>query len=976
MWLYNIISINNLLLAILLLIIFSYFAVRADKTAEVFAFLVFVSMLFIWQLCFIFNNTLFDPVSAYPLFYFHNSGYTVFAYLGLAMFSYYFIKPVFPRERAIVLVLGLLVACAILARALFVEFQRPLHLTFNPALDVYRISPVPLRRYIVIMLFILSGIVAKNMIVKLVLLRGDSRKYLLKIFLCLGIGIVTLPLSFIAVRYFNVDENVANSLITFVTGLCMIYFFWSYIDNARIGFYYSDKTGLIILFMVIIIINIISSFTFMVYKQAYFVNLDDMVRQIHFDVSRDVSDRAYYLKRYGRIVEYITLKDTDDGDETYLVGRQPLIPVSRAELPLMDSGYNMNLQGDDVYLFRNARSGRFLIQTGFPYLTYRKYIHGFVSIGFNTALGIVVVLFFLIRFMVTISLIRPLRSLLDGIENLQKGRLDHRIEVTSLDEIGYISEQFNDMVSDLSEGREEIRQSEKKYRELTALLPDIIYETDTNLDITYLNETGFLLTGYSPDDLAAGLPMRSIMEAEDYRVMEGLLDRREDGAAVTIFIHTVKRKDGSAIIGENKAAVITADHRIVGIRGIIRDVTEKQRLEQRLIQSQKMEIIGSLAGGIAHDFNNILGGIVGSISLIEYKLKNNERMGNKDLGEDFEVLKTSAERAMKMVEQILTISKRKRLTMGLTDLNRIVGHVYGICKNTFDKKIELDFRYNEAVPNIVMGDATQLEQVLLNLCINSRDAMTIMRGAGAEHAGTLAVSLYQLRTDNDFIAKYPDATSPEYRCLRVSDTGVGMDAVTRERVFDPFFTTKETLGGTGLGLAMVYNIIKQHNGFIDVYSEVGAGTTFTVYIPSSTIGIDQADEAVRAPEQMMGEGTILVIEDDPTVRKTCEKILRILGYDVILAENGLRGIEVFRERRREIDGIILDMVMPKRSGKETFIELKAIDPGVKVLLTSGFRNDARIDEVLKLGAQGFLQKPYTMADVSKGLTQLLSGSDG
>ncbi len=962
-----------MLLAVLLLIMISYFAIRAEKSPEVLSFIFFVSMLFVWQLCFIVGNTLFDPVSAYPEFYFYNSGYTVFSYLGLVMFSYYFIEPMFPRERTIVFILGLMIGCAILLRALFIDFQRPMQVSFNPALDIYMISPVPVRKYIVLMLVVMAGITAKNLVIKLLMFRGDAKTYLGKISLCLLIGLGTLPLSFVMVRYLHIDENIGNTLMTFVTGACMIYFFWTYIDHARIGFYYSDKTGIVILFLAIIIINIISSFTFLSYKRGYFATLDTTVRQIEFDVSRNILDRAYYAKRYGRSAEYITLLNREDGSERYLVGRQPRLPVTRATASLTNGSYHFKTLGKNIYLFRDARSDRYLIQAGFPYVSYRRYIHEFVSIGFNTSLGIVVFLFFLIRFMVAISLVRPLRNLLNGIEHLQKGSLDHRIEVASLDEIGYISEQFNNMVSDLKKRGEEIRQSEKKYRELTALLPDIIYETDMNLNITYLNETGFLLTGYSPADLAAGLPLGTIMDAEDFETMKGLLDHRREGATITVFIHAVKRRDGSVIIGENKAAVTTSDSGIAGIRGIIRDVTEKQRLEQRLIQSQKMEIIGSLAGGIAHDFNNILGGIIGSISLIEFKLKNNKRIDSDDLKDDMEVLKISAERAMKMVEQILAISKRKRLTMGLTDLNGIIEHVHEICRNTFDKKVELDFRYNAAVPAVVMGDETQLEQVLLNLCINSHDAMTIMRGPGGEHAGTLAVILYRLTTDRDFTAKYSDATSPEYICLRVSDTGVGMDQDTRERVFDPFFTTKESLGGTGLGLAMVYNIIKQHNGFIDVYSEVGTGTTFTVYIPSSMHDAAGDTDGPPDTEHRSGEGTILLIEDDPAIRKTCEKMLSILGYDVILAENGQRGIEVFRERHREIDGVILDMVMPKRSGKETFIELKGMDAGVKVLITSGFRNDARIDEVLTLGAKGFLQKPYTMEDVSRELAQLLAG---
>ncbi len=543
----------------------------------------------------------------------------------------------------------------------------------------------------------------------------------------------------------------------------------------------------------------------------------------------------------------------------------------------------------------------------------------------------------------------------------------------SLDEIGYISHQFNYMVSDLKDRNEELRQSEKKYRELTALLPDIIYEADRNMNITYLNEAGFALTGYAPEDLARGLQLSALMTGGDYEALRGFLAKQDDGASVRIFTHGVRRRDGAFISGENNAAVITAGGAVVGMRGIIRDVTEKLRLEQRLIQSQKMEIIGSLAGGIAHDFNNILGGIIGSVSLVEFKIRSGEIKNPAELADEITTIKISAERGMKMVEQILGISRQQRLSLGVTDMNRILEHVFDICKNTFDKKIELDFRFDRKRAALVMGDATQLEQVVLNLCINAHDAMTVMRPPEEEHRGILSVTMHRVPSGRELLAKYPDAAEREYMCLQVRDTGVGISADTRERVFDPFFTTKEKHRGTGLGLAMVYNIIKQHEGFIDLYSEVGSGTTFNVYIPASDQGVQGPEDAAAAPEHRMGEGLILMIEDDATIQKTARKILTLLGYDVLIAENGLRGIEVFREHHRDIDAVILDMVMPKRSGKETFIELKKLDPGVRVLVSSGFRSDSRIDEVLKMGARGFLQKPYTIEELSVELAKVIKG---
>ena len=975
-WLFNIISINNLLLFVLLLVMFLYFLGKGEKNRELFSLLMFIFMVMVWQLCLLFQNVLFHPASAYPIYYFLNSGFTLLGYLGLVVFSYYYIKPVFELEMRVIFVVMLAIIFAYMTHALIIESSKPLHLVFNPIGDTYEFKHSPLRKYIVLMLTIQSAIIAKNLIYKAFVLKGELKAYLTRISLCVITGLLALPVSYFMVQIFRIDDNIANTFLTFYNSIIILYTLWSYLEYAKIRFKYSDKIRLIILFLVIITISITSSFTFIAYKRAYYRNLEGIVSQIAFDVATGHDNAEYYAARYRDQAEFITVRDVTTGRERFLLGNQPMFHMFSAEVPATGSRHDVKLQGKKVSLFYTARSGPAIVQAGFPYLKYRRYTHDFVSIGFYTSMVIIMIVYIMLRFMVAISLINPLRGLLNGIGEIQKGNLDHRIVANEMDEIGYISQEFNYMISDLQERGEDIQRSEKKYRELMTLLPDIIYETDTGLNITFLNEAGIRLTGYGPADLARGIPMSSLMDDEDFILLKRVLFRKSENASVNIFTHRLKCKDGSVFHGENNAAIVRSRDGVTGIRGVTRDVTEKLRLEQRLIQSQKMEIIGSLAGGIAHDFNNILGGIIGSISLLEFKLKKRDLFPRQEIDDDLETLKISAERAMKMVEQILGISRRKRLSMGVTDLGKIVGHVYEICKNTFDKKIVLDFRHETDGGCIVIGDATQLEQILLNLCINAHDAMTIMRPLTEEYHGTLSVTLTRVPSDRGFRALYPDAREGEYICLRVRDTGVGMDDYTLERVFDPFFTTKDKDRGTGLGLAMVYNIVRQHEGIIDVYSEEGTGSSFHVFIPAAAGGDVAAEAVTDHASRHRGGGLILMIEDDPAIQKTCERILNVLGYDVIVAEDGERGIELFRERHADITAIILDMVMPRRSGKETFIEIKKIDPNVKVLISSGFRNDARIDDVLRMGAGGFLQKPYTIEQLAEELAKIiLPGSE-
>ncbi|MEW6593924.1 MAG: PAS domain S-box protein [Thermodesulfobacteriota bacterium] len=410
-----------------------------------------------------------------------------------------------------------------------------------------------------------------------------------------------------------------------------------------------------------------------------------------------------------------------------------------------------------------------------------------------------------------------------------------------------------------------------------------------------------------------------------------------------------------------------------GVEGValrLDDVTELEQKEQQLRQAQKMESIGTLAGGLAHDFNNVLTGILGTLSLLFYKLDQKpEGLPVPELRDYLRRMEGAGQRAADMVRQLLTLSRRQPVDMVPVDLNLSVKHVCKIGENTFDKSVRLEV-HPAPEPAYVLADPTEMEQVLLNLCINGMHAMTIMR-QDASWGGTLTVTTEQVRADEIFRRRHPEAAAGAYWKVSVSDTGVGIDTKTAAKIFDPFFTTKEQGRGSGLGLAMAYNIVHQHHGFIDLYSEPGAGSTFSVYLPQLVRSGEEA--APEAPVAVAaGQGLILVVDDDEEVRRMAEEALQTAGYGVLSAANGREGVALYRQHQVRVSAVLLDMAMPVMSGREAFLEMRRINPQVKVLLVSGFRKDHRVEEILALGVKGFLQKPYTLATLAAAMRDVLA----
>ncbi len=378
------------------------------------------------------------------------------------------------------------------------------------------------------------------------------------------------------------------------------------------------------------------------------------------------------------------------------------------------------------------------------------------------------------------------------------------------------------------------------------------------------------------------------------------------------------------------------------------------KLEKHLYQSQKMESIGRLAGGIAHDFNNILGGILGFAEIL--KMKFNDETTTE--GNAAEVILSGAERAANLTKQLLGFARKGKFQPVPLELNGVINQVLKVSEKIFEKNIIVDTDLGK-IPNII-ADQNQIDQILTNLFINAKDAMP--------EGGDLSIKSEEVNLDKNDVKSLTGIKPGRYVKVAISDTGVGMPKHIRDRIFEPFFTTKDEGKGTGLGLATTYGIIKNHGGHIRVYSEPGVGTVFTIYMPVTE---EEPPKQIKEKEIVKGEGTILLIDDEKSVRNAVKNQLQILGYKVLLAEDGANGLEIFLEYKDKINLVMIDMIMPKMAGKETFLALKGVKPDVKAILMSGFSQDGKGSELINQGAKEFLQKPFRLQELSMTVARVL-----
>jgi len=363
-----------------------------------------------------------------------------------------------------------------------------------------------------------------------------------------------------------------------------------------------------------------------------------------------------------------------------------------------------------------------------------------------------------------------------------------------------------------------------------------------------------------------------------------------------------------------------------------------------------MEAMGLLAGGIAHDFNNLLTGILGYASLLSLK-----EGVDPEVAKAAGIIQRSAERASQLTAQMLGFAEQGKNLNVPVDLGRVVASVTGVLDRTKDSRIRIVASVHPG-GGCVLGDPSQLDQVVMNLAINACDAMP--RG------GQLKITTEPVMLDEAFCREREWMSPGRHLLLAVSDTGVGIPAENLQRIFDPFFTTKTHGKGTGLGLSMVFGIVKNHGGCVDVRSDAGAGTVFHVYLPESPEGAPK-EKVAMDPALPRGCGKILLVDDQEPVREVAKDMLEALGYEVITAADGLEGVSRYRDLWREIDLVLLDMVMPNMSGGDCFRRMKEINPETRVVLSSGYSMDGSIQDVMNEGILAFIQKPYRLEELSR-----------
>ena len=540
-----------------------------------------------------------------------------------------------------------------------------------------------------------------------------------------------------------------------------------------------------------------------------------------------------------------------------------------------------------------------------------------------------------------------------GEQALHAGAADYLVRETLSSDLLRRSLRY---VLDKKRAAEALHQSELRLRELFDNSQDIFFTLDFEGNITSVNKSGELVFGYTQEE-ALKLNIKNLIAPEYSSCFAEILEKVLSGQTHSACEITLIHSDGRRINLEISSVLPCRRGEDVGIQGIARDITERRELETLLRQSQKLEAIGRLSGGLAHDFNNLLCAIAGHSELMAERLEPGHPAIN-----NLSQVKKAADSAAALVRQLLAFSRQQVFYPQVANLNAIVEGVEKLFGRLIGEHIEFKTFLDPALGNVRV-DPHQLEQALVNLLINARDAMT--------DGGTLTVATCDANLEGSFQSRHGIVPPGRYVVLCVSDTGVGMDAETQSRLFEPFFTTKALGKGTGLGLATVYGIVKQSGGFIWVYSEIGQGTTFKIYIPREDHSLTPSAVRKSPRTSFQGTETVLVVEDAEPLRTLTKEFLTDSGYTVLEAANGKEALQIARTAPTRIQLLITDLVMPGIGGRQLAEQLTALDPTLPVLYMSGYSND----RVVQAGglAEGvvLLEKPFSREGLLRKVRQLL-----
>jgi PAS domain S-box-containing protein len=505
------------------------------------------------------------------------------------------------------------------------------------------------------------------------------------------------------------------------------------------------------------------------------------------------------------------------------------------------------------------------------------------------------------------------------------------------------------------------KRAEEKLREQATLLDharDAILVRDLQDHVVFWNRSAERLFGWAAEE-AVGKNVRDFLYQKDStqfdQARRTLIETGEWNGELLLV-----SKDGNDISVDSRWTLVRSeDNEPKAVLVIDTDITEKKKMEKQFLRAQRMESIGTLAGGIAHDLNNVLSPILMSLEVLKLKYIDQESQVWLKL------LQASAERGASMVKQILSFARGSEGKRVILQPQHLLRDVVKILKETFPRSIDVRFDLPSNLWTIT-ADPTQLHQVLMNLCVNARDALP--------DGGSITIRAENNTIDENYAQMDIEAQAGDFVKVAVSDTGTGMDENVIGRIFEPFFTTKEVGKGTGLGLSTALAIVKSHGGFMNVYSEVGKGTTFTVYLPASSV-----TEEKRLPQRMAdfptGHGElVLVVDDEDSIRKITKSTLETFGYRVLLAGDGTEALAVYQANRGDVKVVLTDMMMPLMDGQTTIRALRRLTPNVKIISASGLADDAKVVEAARDGVETFLRKPYTAEQLLRAVAKVLQST--
>lgn len=586
-------------------------------------------------------------------------------------------------------------------------------------------------------------------------------------------------------------------------------------------------------------------------------------------------------------------------------------------------------------------------------IMYHRLIDRLLIILFTQGLEIFLVavfIYFLVQWLITHHLI----EISDYVKKMDYNNKNVPLKLNKatrkMVEFKNVEDAINRMNNNLYEKIDALRESEEKFRTIIDASSDAIFITDQMGNYVYVNKAATELLGYSFDELTnmsildVSHPDRIEIEKQTFL---GILKGGK------MFTETLLKNNKGNFIPVDLSAVLLPNELVFGS---CRDLSDKVKLQEELSHRIKMDAVGELAGGIAHDFNNVLTGIMSASQLLS-KPKNG--LNDKCLNY-VGIINQASVRASDLIKKLLLFSRKGEVNKEIIDIDNILNETVDILKSTIDKKIDV-FVEKEANNVLLVGDHSILESAFLNLGINSSQAMP--------NGGNINIVTKNIMLDSDFCNKSSFNIKPgEYIRVEFTDSGHGISEENISKIFEPFFTTKSVNKGTGLGLSAVYGTVQDHNGFIEVESNENVGTTFYIYLPCTkkeTLNMKNNNSV------LLGSGTILLVDDEEMNRILIGEILEELGYTVLLANDGMESVDIYKNSFPNIDIVIMDMIMPRMNGSEAFYKIREINPECKVIISSGYTKDQSIDELLKDGLKGFIKKPFSISEISKILEETL-----